>query len=338
MVVAFDARDALGPRLRGWGRYARELHAALERQAPSRGLTIETLATGWPGPELAWEQLGLPLKLRRVRADAVHVPNCFLPLRRPCPGIVTVHDLAFEEHPEDFATRTGWKYRTFAPRAARSAERVICVSRFTAGDVVRRYGVDEGKVRVIPPAPALPLTGAEPPPGPYLLAVGDLRRKKNLVRLVEAFRTLHGEGLPHRLVLAGIDAGEGPRIAAAAGGAPVEITGWVADERLDALMRGADCLVHPSVYEGFGLVLVEAMSRGVPVAAARATVLPETGGDACAYFDPHDPADIARTLRELLGDPAERDRLAERGRARAAGFSWERAASETAAVYEELAT
>jgi glycosyltransferase involved in cell wall biosynthesis len=85
-------------------------------------------------------------------------------------------------------------------------------------------------------------------------------------------------------------------------------------------------------------VLVEAMSRGVPVAAARATVLPETGGDACAYFDPHDPADIARTLRELLGDPAERARLAERGRAHAADFSWERAARETAAVYEELAT
>src|SRR5262249_50338882 len=157
--------------------------------------------------------------------------------------------------PEDFSPKTGWKYRTFTPRAARSAQRVICVSGYTAEDVVRRYDVDWARIRIVPNAPSLPLGDALPPEGgPYLLAVGDLRPKKNLLRLVEAFARLRDEGLEHRLVLAGVDSGEGERVRAAAGGHPVELTGWLADAQLDALMRGADALVHPSLYEGFGLV------------------------------------------------------------------------------------
>jgi glycosyltransferase involved in cell wall biosynthesis len=323
--VVFDARDAVAPEPRGWGRYARDLLAALERRDD---LDILPLTAGWPGPELGWEQVVLPRILRRERAALVHAPNCFLPLRRPCPGVVTIHDLAWEEHPEDFAWTTGWKYRTFVPRAVRSAERVICVSEFTRDDVVRRYGIDEEKVRVVGEAPSLALGDAEPPPGPYILAVGDLRRKKNFGRLVEAFTSLRDGGLPHRLVIAGRDAGEGPRLRAAG----VELPGYVPEEELDALMRGADLLVHPSLYEGFGLVIVEAMARGVPVVAARATALPETGGDAALYFDPLDVHDIADTIRRALADEG----LAARGRARAAALSWDDAAASTAAVYHEL--
>ena len=270
----------------------------------------------------------MPRILRRERAALVHSPNCFLPLTRPCPGVVTIHDLAWEEHPDDFARTTGWKYRTFVPRVVRSADRVICVSEFTREDVVRRYGVDEEKIRVIGEAPSLAQGDADPPPGPYILAVGDLRRKKNFARLVEAFTRLRGEGLEHRLVIAGRDAGEGERL----GAAGVELPGYVPEEQLDALMRGADLLVHPSLYEGFGLVIVEAMARGTPVAAARATALPETGGDAALYFDPFDVRDMADTIRRALAD----DGLAERGRARAAGLSWDDAAARTADVYREL--
>ena len=323
--VVFDARDAAAAELRGWGRYARDLLAALQRRDDVEILALER---GGRGPELLWEQLTLPRILRREGAGLVHSPNCFLPLRRPCPGVVTIHDLAWEDHPEDFARATAWKYRTFAPRAARSAERVICPSRFTGDDVVRRYGVDEEGVRVIAEAPSLAVSDAEPPPGPYILAVGDLRLKKNFARLVEAFSRLRAEGLPHRLVIAGKDAGEGERLRAPG----VELPGYVAEERLDALMRGADLLVHPSLYEGFGLVIVEAMARGVPVAAARAGALPETGGDAALYFDPLDVADMAETIRRALGD----EQLGERGRAHAAGLSWEAAAARTAAVYGEL--
>jgi glycosyltransferase involved in cell wall biosynthesis len=334
-IVAIDARDAFAPELRGWGRYTRELVDALP---PRPGLEYEVISEGARGPEMLFEQVVLPLRLRRGAADLVHAPNCFLPLARPCMGVVTIHDLAFEVFPDDFSARTGWKYRTFARRAARSAQRVICVSGYTADDVVRRYEVDPARVRVIPNAPSLPI-GDEPVPDgdrPYLLAVGDLRPKKNLLRLVEAFRALRREGLEHRLVLAGVDGGEGPAVQAAAGGEPVELTGYVPDARLDALMRGADALVHPSLYEGFGLVLVEAMARGVPVAAARATALPETGGDAAEYFEPRDVGDMAAAIRRVVGDRAHHAELARRGLARAARLSWADSAALTVAVYEEL--
>jgi glycosyltransferase involved in cell wall biosynthesis len=332
--VAIDARDARGPELRGWGRYARELVEALG--GGHDDLVIEPLVAGSRGPELLFEQVALPRELHRRGADLVHAPNAFLPLRRPCPGVVTIHDLAFEVYPRDFARTTGWKYRTFAPRAARSAERVILDSAATRDDVCERYRVDPARTRVIPLAPALPLGSAKPPPGPYVLAVGDLREKKNLPRLVRAFRALRAEGLPHRLVLAGLDTGAGEAIRAVAGEAPVELAGFVSDERLDALMRGADLLAYPSLYEGFGLAIVEAMARGVPVAASNATSLPEAGGDAAEYFDPHDEDSIADAIRRVLDDPRLRTAMAERGRARAAKLSWARTAAATAAVYREL--
>lgn len=318
-VVAIDARDAFIEPLRGWGRYARELIGHLPPDLETR-----VFEHGGMGPEVWFEQMTLPRALRREGAALVHATNCFLPLRRPCPGVVTIHDLAFEDHRDDFARTTGAKYRYFARRAARGAERVICVSEFTAGDVMRRYGVEPSRIRVVPNAPALAIgSGPVPDGGPYLLAVGDLRAKKNLRRLIEACGAL---GTGHRLVLAGLGALDGLP-------AGVETTGYVDDERLDALMRGADVLVHPSLYEGFGLVVLEAMARGVPVAAADATALPETGGDAAVYFDPHDPASMARAIREAIDARAD---LAARGRERAARYSWRRTADETAAIYREL--
>lgn len=287
---------------------------------------------GWKGPEALWEQVGLPLALRRDPPDVVHAPNCFLALRRPCPGVVTIHDLAFEVYPEDFAPRTRAKFRAITPRAARSAERVICVSRFTADDVCARYGVDPAKVRVVANGPALAHGTLEPPPGPYLLGVGDLRAKKNWRRLVSAWLLLRGGGYSGRLVIVGPDSGEGAALRELAGSAPLELPGYLDDPQLDALMRGADALVHPSLYEGFGLVVIEAQSRGIPVAAARGTALTEAGGDAAVYFDPLDVSGMASVIRDALDRRAE---LSALGREHAAGFSWERAAAETVAVYAE---
>lgn len=317
--VAFDARDAHAEPVRGWGRYARHLLEHL----PGRVLRYSEAGAG---PEVLWEQVVFPARARRDGVAVLHAPNCFLPLRRHCPGVVTIHDLAFEAHPEDFSRRTGAKYRWTAPRAARSAERVICVSQFTADDVVARYGVDPAKLRVIPNAPGLPVTDAPlPEGGPYLLAVGDLRGKKNLERLVAAHARL---GTGHRLVLAGL--GE-PGVALPDG---VEATGWVDDARLDALMRGADLLVHPSLYEGFGLVVAEAMVRGTPVACADATALPETAGGAAVLFDPRSVEAIAAGIREALERAGE---LRAAGRERARAWSWAASAAATLAVYEELA-
>jgi glycosyltransferase involved in cell wall biosynthesis len=337
-IVAVDARDALAPMPRGRGRYVACLAAALRDSPAGDGIELRLLEPPVKerGPELVWEQFLVPRLLRRERVDAVHAPNCFLPLRRPCPGVVTVHDLAFEAHPEDFARTTGWKFRVIARRAVRSAERVICVSEFTRGEVCERYGADPARMRVIPLAAAMPEGSADPPPGRYLAAVGDLRPRRNLPLLAAAFRRLHEAGLPHRLVIAGHDYGVAQDVRAAAGGAPVEITGYLPDDEMDALIRGAELLAYPSLYEGFGLPMLEAMVRGTPVAAARATALPETAGDAAAFFDPHDPADMAATIRRVLEEPRFRDELIARGRARAASFSWADTAARTAAVYREL--
>jgi glycosyltransferase involved in cell wall biosynthesis len=322
-----DARDAAHPQLRGWGWYVKALVTALHNQP---GLELTTVDKGWPGPEALFESIGLPRRARS--ADVLHAPNCFLPLRRPCAGVVTIHDLAFEEFPGDFATRTRAKYRKWTPRAARSAERVIVPSTFTKDDVVNRYGVDAGKVRVIPEAPVIPIGTVEPPPGPYILAVGDLRKKKNFATLARA----HAQaGLDHRLIIAGVDAGEGNAIRAAARDAELELPGYVSDAQLDALIRGADVVVHPSLYEGFGLIVVEAMARGVPLAVADATALPETAGDAAELFDPLDVDAVADAIRRAL---ANRDALANAGRTRAAELSWERAAAATVAVYREAAS
>ena len=324
-----DARDAANPQLRGWGWYVKALVNALKERPD---LDVETIDRGWPGPEALFELAGLP---RRARgADVLHAPNCFLPLRRPCAGVVTIHDLAFEEFPGDFASRTGAKYRAWTPRAARSAQRVIVPSTFTRDDVIRRYEIDEDKVRVIPEAPVIPIGTTPPPPGPYLLAVGDLRRKKNFTTLAKAYASLRADGLPHRLIIAGLDAGEGDAIRAAAGSAPIELPGYVPDAELDALIRGAGLVVHPSLYEGFGLILVEAMARGIPLAVANATALPETAGDAAALFDPVDPRDLADAIATALGD---RERLAAAGLARAARLSWATVAAATVQVYREAA-
>ena len=324
--VVFDARDATAPNPRGWGRYARCLIDALSEQPD---LELSPVERGWPGPEALFESTGLALKARG--ADVLHVPNCFLPPLRPCAGVVTVHDLAFEDHPEDFARATALKYRTWTPRAVRSADIVITPSAYTRDDVVRRYGVDPAQVRVIPEAPALARSDAEPPAGPYILGVGDLRKKKNWDTLAHAYASLRASGAQQRLIIAGLDSGEGAAIRAAAGPHPVELPGYVSDRELDALIRGADLLVHPSLYEGYGLVLVEAMARDVPVVAANATALPETLGDAGVLFDPSDPDALAASIRDAI---ARRDELIRTGRERVANLSWERAAHETVEAYK----
>jgi glycosyltransferase involved in cell wall biosynthesis len=342
-LVVIDARDGFAPQLRGWGRYARCLADALVAlpQAELDPLTLDVVKAGGAGPEVVFEQLKLPLLLRRRRAAVVHATDCFLPLLRPCPGVVTIHDLAFEEPGSDVPPVTRLKFRALTSRAARSAQRVICPSDFTRDDVCDRYGVDPARVRVIAEAPALPTQPDVAPRGqteaPYILAVGDLRPKKNLVPLVTAYARLWRDGVrDHRLVLAGLDAGQGARLTELAGAAPLELTGYVSDQRLDSLLRGADLVVQPSVYEGFGLVVLEAMARGTPVLAARAGALPQTGGEAAAYFEPTHPDSLAGELSRVLGDPARREQMAQAGLAWASGFAWPEVARRTVAVYREL--
>jgi glycosyltransferase involved in cell wall biosynthesis len=326
--VGIDARDAVDPSSGGWGRYVRFLIQALRRV---EGIELIQYSDAPAVPELVFEQFVLPRRLARDGVDLVHAPNCFLPLHRPCAGVVSVQDLAFETHPGDFSPATGWKYRHFTPRSVESAERVIVPSEATRAALVEHYEADEARIRVVPYASALepmPEDGTpSPPKGGFILVVGEIREKKNVGRLLRAHALARERGLAQRLVLAGrgaIDAGEN-----------VEVLGWVDDARLDRLYREADFLVYPSLCEGFGLAAVEAMERGCPVCLARGSSLPEVGGEAGVYFDPESVDDMAAAILKLGTDEELRASMARAGRERAARFTWDRSAELTAAVYAE---
>jgi glycosyltransferase involved in cell wall biosynthesis len=234
--------------------------------------------------------------------------------------------------------------RALVPLAARSADRIIAVSEATKAEIGRVLDVPPDRVDVVyeagrPPGPATP----EPElrarlrlgDAPLVLSVSARRPHKNLRRLLQAFAGL-AEGTS--LVLPGYPTPfEGELVAEVSRlglAGRVRLLGWVSEEDLEALYLAARCFVFPSLAEGFGLPVLEAMERGVPVACSRASSLPEVAGDAARYFDPLDVEDLRRAIAELLEDESLRARLAAAGRDRARLFSWERAAAETVAVYE----
>ena len=318
IVVAMDTRDAAGPQIRGWGRFARDLAAAV-RELPDVELR-ELPGTGWPGPEALWEQIGFPAAARG--AAVLHAPNVFLPLRRPCPGVVTIHDLAFEEYPEDFIPRTRAKFRWIAPRAARSAQRVMCGSAFTRDDICERYGVDPGKVDVIGNAPSLPVGDAPVGDGdPYLLGRGRPAWQEELAA--------PGAGVAGGAARAGLPAGRSPatatRPSCVRSASRSRVTSTTRASTRSCAAR--PCLVHPSLYEGWGLVVAEAIERGMRVAAAGNTSLPEAGGGQAVYFDPFDVDAIGAAVDEALAGPAPQP----------IARTWADVALETADVYRRAA-
>jgi glycosyltransferase involved in cell wall biosynthesis len=266
-----------------------------------------------------WTAVALPRRARECNADVLHHPLPAYSSAAGCPQVVTVHDLAFERLPECFDR----SYRTYASiahrRAARSAAAVIAVSETTARDAMARWGVPANRIVIARHGPGQePDTARRRRDGEpkHFLYVGDDEPRKNLAMLREAHRRYaRGAGagaLP--LVLAGID--ELPDA-----------------ERLAELYSRAAALVHPSLHEGFGLTPLEAMTTGTPVIAARSPGLTEVCGEAVLYTDPHDPDDLAARLTQVAADAELRADLGERGRRRAAEFSWARSARSHVEAY-----
>jgi glycosyltransferase involved in cell wall biosynthesis len=315
----------------GTARHIRSLLAALEDE----DIELRRYALGGssralvPVRDIGWYLAALPVRARRDAMEVLHCPTQRAPLRSSVPLVVTFHDLAVLRHPETFNRWTREYSRRILPRVARAATRVIAVSEFTKRELLELLDVPEEKVRVIPNAVGEPFTAdGEAAEGDYVLAVSTLEPRKNLPRLVEAYGRAQLNGLP--LLVAGAVGWGGVRVE----GDSVRWLGEVSDEELARLYRGARCVAYVSLYEGFGLPVLEAMACGTPVVAGRTGALEEVSGDAAVLVDPLDPDAIAAGLAEALD---RRDELRERGLERARTFDWHEVARETVAVYREAA-
>jgi glycosyltransferase involved in cell wall biosynthesis len=299
-----------------------------------------------------WMVSGLPRAARKARLDLFHAPSYTAPVYGPRPLVLTIHDVSYARHPEWYPYKRDPLRRAFYRFSARTADRIITDSRFSRDEIATAYGLSPDRIDVIPLAPAGAFT-----PGPrltlpanwpdrFVLHVGDLHVRRNLPMLAHAVATLRGRDPACKdlaLVLVGVDRGLGPTLqdidARAGGRSPLVLfAGDTSETMLIALYRSAAALVYPSRYEGFGLPLLEAMACGTPVIAARTSSIPEVVGDAAVLLDPDEEPAWVDAIRRVLEDPAHAAQLAAAGVHRAAAFSWQRTAAETARVYRSLLT
>ena len=344
-LIAIDA-DVLGRQRTGDETYAASLLRELSRIADEERIVAitrrpELVPDGIEAFELptrsqpARMAFFLPRALRRLAPALGHF-NYVVPPAYRGPAVVTVHDLSFEYAPELMSRRDRFMFRTFVPRSARRADRVLAVSERTKRDLVEHYGIDEEKVVVTPNGvdPIFRPNGAAPDRPPYALFVGGIQPRKDPLTAVQALARVDGD---LRLVLVGDEkrGGDALRSTVRRLGLEqrVELAGYVPHEGLASLYRGAACLVFPSRYEGFGLPVLEAMASGTPVVATTAGAVPEVAGDAAVLVEPGDPEALADGIRRALED---RERLAAAGLERARRFTWSETARRTLAVYREL--
>jgi len=315
----------------------------------------------WEPPlaNVVWQQLGLPLAVARRRFDAALLPaaNRRAPLWLPCPTVGVVHDLAALRVPGKYDKVHEAYLRHVLPIALRQLSRLVTVSESSRSDIaslarvpaeqitVIPNGVDLRRMRPMPRSAAvLSLAPHIPVDRPYLLYVARVEHPgKNHLRLVDAFSRLKATtALPHRLVLAGPQRERADEVRAyaraSAAADAIVFTGYLPDHALAALYSAADALIHPSLYEGFGIPLIEAMACATPVACANTSSLPEIAGEAALFFDPLDPEDMCATMIRLIRDEDLRERLIRAGRTRVRRFSWRESAARLAALLEDAVT
>ncbi len=374
MTVYLDVSAAVHRRA-GLGRYAESLTRALvaadggrryalfynrergvEPLAGLGHLPARTVALGYkPWRMLVWLGQLARVGFDRLLPDAAlfHATEHLLMYLRAVPTVLTVHDLIFRHLPAHHKPLNRWYLNLALPLYCRRADHIIAISECTRRDLLAAYGLPPEKVTVIYEAadPRFrPVAAREVEavraryrlPDRYLLFVGTIEPRKNLVRLLTAFERVHAEGLSDGLVIVGrrgwLYDGFFARLEESPAREAVIFPGYLPDDALPAVYAGAQALAFPSLYEGFGLPVLEAMACGTPVAASSASSIPEVGGEAVVYFAPDDAESLTAALRRLLRDDDLRAHLRRRGLAQAARFSWERTAAETRAVYDKIAS
>ena len=360
MKIAIDATESFWPQLTGTGVYTRQLLRHLQPLLTGDELTVLGIRaahgdTSFVRPESlrllrspryrsVWSQARLPLHLMAHRYDLLHVPGHKLPVLAPCKTVVTIHDLAFLRFPETFKSLHRQRLVWFTRNAVRRADRIIAISESTKRDLrellgapderidVVHHGVDHGLFRP-DVAPAVRTT-------PYILSVGTLQPRKNYAMLIRAFKRLcERRREPIELLIAGQHGWMWEGIETETRKQPfadrIKLLGYVEDPQLPALYHGAALVAMPSLYEGFGLPLLEAMACGAPLVASNASCFPEVVGDAAVTLDPLDEDAWMNTMNELLDDSAKREALGRKGLERARLFTWEQTAQQTLYVYRK---
>ncbi len=321
MRIGFD----VSPLVQTQAGTARHVRGVLGALAGRSDLEVLPLSYGGSGRlstvlrDALWYPIGI--SRRSGRFDVLHCPTFRGPYRSRAPVVLTIHDLAVLRHPDAFRR---WHRMTTraALEGARTADAVVALSEFTKQETIELLGIRAERVHVVPNGVGPPFATTGPvAEGDYVLAVGTLEPRKNLDRVVQAAKR------------AGVEL----RVVGARGWGGVDVPGWVgrvSDDELAALYRGARCVMYASLYEGFGLPVLEAMASGTPVVTSAGGATEEVAGGAAVLVDPTDVDAIAGGIADAL---QHRDELVGRGLERARAFTWERAADELEAVWRALA-
>jgi glycosyltransferase involved in cell wall biosynthesis len=371
LTIYVDVSAAVHRRA-GLGRYAENLARELAHLIPDelalfynaeQGITglaglehlpASTVALGYkPWRSLVWlsQLAGAGMNRLAPGAALFHATEHLLPAMRGVPTVLTVHDLIFRHLPQHHKRLNRWYLNLTMPLYCRRATAIIAISEATRRDLAAAYAVPPEKVTVIAEAadPRFCPQSAQDVaavraryglPRRYLLFVGTIEPRKNLARLLRTFETLHAEGLTDALVIIGKRGWLYEPFFAELERSPardaVIFPGYVPDKDLPAAYAGSQAAVLPSLYEGFGLPVLEAMASGVPVVCSNTSSLPEIAGDAALLADPLSVESLTDALRRVVTDHALAADMIERGLRRATGFSWERTARETLALYRKV--
>jgi len=358
--------------LTGIGRYTLELVQALGKLQPRPEITLMFAGKGndllssnglgqtsLPGSRLlpslmTWGQVAIWRRAKEVNLEIIHDPIGVSPTgisRHGKATVTTIHDVIPYTYPETSTTLDWLIYHFWLPLAVRWSDAIITDSTQSKEDIVRFLRAKENKVTVVPLAAnddyhpmrnnsVMAALETYEIRKPFILTVGSLESRKNLPRLLEAYARLRHWSEKWTLVIVGARKWKYAPIFETVQRLELEhyvrFTGYVEEEDLPALYNGADLFVFPSLYEGFGLPVLEAMACGTPVVTSNTSSLPEVAGDAALLVDPYDVEEIATAMRRILEDEALAAELRAKGLARAKEFSWERTARETIAVYEKV--
>lgn len=312
---------------------------------------LRHVGSRWPTERrlirIVWEQLAWPWLAWRQQLDLLHGMAFVTPFVSPCPAVVTIFDLSFMHYPERYPWLQQRYLATQAARSCRRARRIITIAESGRQDIHAFFDIPLSQIdvvypgvdavyRLLPPDDIVAFRQREGLPEKFILHVGTLQPRKNILVLLEALAQMGETALP--LVLVG---GKGwmfdeifARVKALGLESLVRFTGYVPDDDLPLWYNAAELLVFPSIYEGFGLPILEAMACGTAVIASNSSSMPEAVGEAGLLFDPHNPAELAERMVNVLADPTQLTTMQALGLQHAKKFSWEQAGQETAVVYK----